>query len=223
MKANLAANENWAQRSISLGTDKFVPVTIDAEREVSDVDMFRATYLIIVTDAPEDVWEVELPPLVGLHGLGALGVQGVVFGAIRETEETGREITRFDLFADPDDIAAIFSLEREGPLSIQIEDVWLPRAWCIDAPSWEGGAGSKEVWRGDVFRVALRLFRQAYRYSSGDMSIGELLDEDFIGSVYRSPRETEAFRYWAGAQIDQSREAFERAPQELKLRWTASG
>ena len=223
MENSLATDEQDSPSSLTPRADKFVPVTIDAERQVSDVDVYRSTYLIVTTNAPADVWEVDLPPLVGLHGLGALGMLGVVCGAIRATEETGRELTSFDVFSDPADIGAIFSLEQDGPLSIQVEDVWLPRAWCADVSDWEGGHGGEEVQRGDVFRVAIRLFQLAYRYSSGDIPIDELLEVDTTGDVYRSRRETAAFRYWADAQIEESREAFQRAPESLKLRWTDGG
>ena len=63
----------------------------------------------------------------------------------------------FDLFTDADDVAAIFALEESGtPLTVQVEDVWMPRSWFDDEPI-----------RGDVYRVALEIFQSAYRYTAG--------------------------------------------------------
>lgn len=207
---------------INLGHDIFVPLSVDAAREVDDVAMVRATYFIVTTEAPASVWEIELPPLARLHGLGALGMLGVVFSALRQTETTGRELTEFDLFRGPDDVATIFALEEDGLLSIQLEDVWLPTRWCSGAPVWgseKGWTSGESIERGDVFRVDVELFQQAYRYGSGDITIDQLLLEDPAGRVFRSPRETFAFRIWADEQIEKSRQAFDDEPSDLQLDW----
>ena len=62
----------------------FIPVVIDAERVVDGEEMVRVTYFAVTTDAPAAVWEVELPAVAQLHGIGVLGLAGVVYGALRD-------------------------------------------------------------------------------------------------------------------------------------------
>ena len=73
----------------ALSDGVFIPVVIDAERVVDGEEMVRVTYFAVTTDAPAAVWEVELPAVAQLHGIGALGLAGVVYGAIREMPATG--------------------------------------------------------------------------------------------------------------------------------------
>ena len=146
----------------------FIPVVIDAERVVDGEEMVRVTYFAVTTDAPAAVWEVELPAVAQLHGIGALGLAGVIYGASARCRQTeGPTTVDFDLFMDADDVAAIFALEESGtPLTVQVEDVWMPRSWFDDEPV-----------RGDVYRVALEVFQAAYRYTAG--TIGpDLLHRD---------------------------------------------
>ena len=62
---------------------------------------------------------------------------------------------------------------REGidffPLSVDLEDVWIPKTWMPGAP------GEESLSRGEVFRVALPVFQQVYRYMAGDLDLGRLL------------------------------------------------
>ena len=63
----------------------------------------------------------------------SLGSRGVIYSAMRESRAPGQETVEFDLFTDADDVAAIFALEESGmPLTVQVEDVWMPRAWFED-------------------------------------------------------------------------------------------
>ena len=188
----------------------FIPVVIDAERVVDGEEMVRVTYFAITTDAPAAVWEVELPAVAQLHGIGALGLAGVVYGAIREGAGTGNAV-EFDLFADADDVAAIFALEESSmPLAVQLEDVWMPRSWFDDEPI-----------RGDVYRVALDIFQSAYRYTAGTVGPEHLHEVDVSGQVISSPVETEAMSQWSQDQIEATRRAF--PDKEVKLRWRDDG
>ncbi|HEU5111767.1 MAG TPA: hypothetical protein VFU96_00540 [Acidimicrobiia bacterium] len=189
----------------------FIPVVIDAERVVDGAEMVRVTYFAVTTDAPAAVWEVELPSVAQLHGIGALGLAGVIYSAMRESRGPGPETVEFDLFTDADDIAAVFALEESGmPLTVQLEDVWMPRIWFEDEPA-----------RGDVYRVALEPFQDSYRYTAGTIAPDVLLELDVSGQVISSPVETEAVKQWSQDQIDASRRAF--PDKEVKLRWRDDG
>ena len=189
----------------------FIPVVIDAERVVDGDDMVRVTYFAVTTDAPAAVWEVELPAVTQLHGIGALGLAGVVYSALRESRAPGPETVKFDLFTDADDVAAIFALEESGmPLTVQVEDVWMPRSWFDDEPI-----------RGDVYRVALDIFQSAYRYTAGSIGPDQLQGIDASGQVISSPMETEAMTQWSQDQIEATRRAF--PDKEVKLRWRDDG
>ncbi|MET0695938.1 MAG: hypothetical protein ABWZ58_00810 [Acidimicrobiia bacterium] len=189
----------------------FIPVVIDAERVVDGEEMVRVTYFAVTTDAPAAVWEVELPAVAQLHGIGALGLAGVVYGALREVVTPGADTVDFDLFMDADDVAAIFALEESGmPLTVQVEDVWMPRSWFDDEPV-----------RGDVYRVGLEVFQAAYRYTAGTIGPHLLLEIDVRGQVISSPAETEAMTQWSEDQIEATRRAF--PDKEVKLRWRDDG
>ena len=189
----------------------FIPVVIDAERVADGAEMVRVTYFAVTTDAPAAVWEVELPSVAQLHGIGALGLAGVIYSAMRESGGPGPETVEFNLFTDADDIAAVFALEESGmPLTVQLEDVWMPRIWFEDEPA-----------RGDVYRVALEPFQESYRYTSGTIAPDVLLELDVSGQVISSPVETEAVKQWSQDQINASRRAF--PDKEVKLRWRDDG
>lgn len=198
----------------------FVPVAIDAERLIDGETMLRSTYFLAITDSPSSIWEIDLPTVARLHGLGALGMLGVVFSVLRQTEDVGREVTSFGLFVDAADISAIFALEEEGDVSIQLEDVWLPRRWCRAAPSWGGEDNDAGLHRGDVFRVSARLFQWAYRYAAGELELETLLAQRVDGELFRSPAETAALRRWSEQQIEETRRAF--PDKEVKLRVRSS-
>ena len=195
----------------ALSDGVFIPVVIDAERVVDGEEMVRVTYFAVTTDAPAAVWEVELPAVAQLHGIGALGLAGVVYGALRDVGGPGADTVDFDLFTDADDVAAIFALEEsDTPLTVQVEDVWMPRSWFDDEPV-----------RGDVYRVALEVFQSAYRYTAGTIGTNLLLEIDAREQVISSPAETEAVTQWSQDQIEATRRAF--ADKEVKLRWRDDG
>lgn len=200
----------------------FIPVTIDAVRELDGIEMIRVTYFVLTSDAPAAVWEIELPPLARLHGVGALGIAGVVYSAMRESDEIGFESVEFDLFEGPADIAAIFSLEHgESPFTVQVEDVWMPVAWFRDVGTWVSPAGrtpSRAPERGDVYRVALALFQDAYRYTAGEIDLERLVSLETGDQVFASPVESEAIRAWSQDQIDQTRAAFPDKAVKLRYR-----
>lgn len=207
--------------SAALRYRAFIPVTIDAVREIETIGMVRVTYFALTSDAPAAVWEVELPPLVQLHGVGALGSAGVVYSAMRESDQVGGEAVEFDLFERPEDVAAIFSLEDDSPLTVQIEDVWMPVSWFHDVAVWGDEDNPRPVdWdleRGQVYRVDLPLFQEAYRYTAGEIGFERLAAIDPQGQVLVSPVEGEAMRGWSQDQIDATRAAFPE--KEVKLRY----
>jgi hypothetical protein len=164
---------------------------------------------------------VELPALAQLQGVGVLGMAGIVYSSMEATLEAGPD-ERGELFIDPDQITAIFALEGPGsPFSIQVEDVWMPRSWFDDAPSWDDPSGpvaaNASIDRGVVYRVGVEAFREAYRYTAGDVDLLQLVEIDVTGQVLWSPQETEAVAAWSQGQIEIARQAF--ASQPLKLRW----
>ena len=195
----------------ALSDGVFIPVVIDAERVVDGEEMVRVTYFAVTTDAPAAVWEVELPSVAQLHGIGALGLAGVVYGALRDVGGPGADTVDFDLFIDADDVAAIFALEEsDTPLTVQVEDVWMPRSWFDEEPV-----------RGAVYRVALEVFQSAYRYTAGTIGTNLLLEIDAREQVISSPAETEAVTQWSQDQIEATRRAF--ADKAVKLRWREDG
>jgi hypothetical protein len=197
----------------------YVPVAVDAERVIDDVPMVRATYFVIRTNAPMAFWELELPPVTSLHGVGAIGIAGVVYGALRQAGSA-----RVDLFSSAEDVGAIFALEGEGlPLSVDLEDVWIPKSWIMAAEAAESIADSdEELARGEVFRVALPVFQQAYRYTAGDLDLTGLLGTDASGQIHHSPEETAALYAWSAEQIEITRQAFPSKTVKLRYREQSS-
>ncbi len=204
----------------TLQEDVYIPVAVDAERDIEDIPMVRATYFVVRTDAPMAFWELELPTLSSLHGVGAIGLAGVVYGALRGSGSAG-----IDLFTSSGDVAAIFALESEGlPLSVDLEDVWIPRSWIMAAFSGEESTdnGDPQLARGEVFRVALPVFQQAYRYTAGDLDIVDLLGTAAASQVHHSPEETDALHAWSVEQIEITRQAFPSKTVKLRYREESS-
>jgi len=200
----------------ALQEEVFIPVALDAEREIEGVQMVRATYFVVRTNAPMAFWELELPPLASLHGVGAIGIAGVVYGALREGGSS-----EIDLFSSSRDIGAVFALEAEGlPLSVDLEDVWIPKSWIVAAQAGDESTGDSddELARGEVFRVALPVFQQVYRYTAGDLDLIELLDTEASGQVHHSPEETDALHAWSAEQIEITRQAFPSKTVKLRYR-----
>jgi len=190
--------------------------------------MARVTYFVLTSDAPAGVWEIELPPLAGLPGVGALGIAGVVYSAMGESDEIGYESVESDpLFEHPDDIAAIFSLEHgESPITVQVEDVWMPVAWFQEVDTWGrrgGRTASIPPERGDVYRVALPLFQDAYRYTAGEIDLERLVSLETGDQVFASPVESEAIRAWSQDQIDETIAAFPDKTVKLRYREATVG
>ena len=199
----------------ALQEEIYVPVAVDAERVIEEIPMVRATYFMVRTNAPMAFWELELPPLASLQSVGAIGLAGVVYGAIREVGTT-----EIDLFSSSEDIAAVFALEAEGlPLSIDLDDVWIPKAWLVAARAKEEATEESDVGlaRGEAFRVALSVFQQVYRYTAGDLDMTELLGTESEGRVHPSPEETNALYAWSAEQIEITRQAF--PTKTVTLRW----
>lgn len=197
----------------TLQEDVYIPVAVDAERVIEGIPMVRATYFVVRTNAPTAFWELELPAVASLHGVGAIGIAGVVYGTLRDRGTTG-----IDLFSSPDDVAAIFALEAEGlPLSVDLEDVWIPKPWIMAAQTDEPTGNGDELARGEVFRVALPVFQQAYRYTAGDLDMIALLGTEALGQILHSPEETDALHAWSVEQIEITRQAF--PSKTVKLRW----
>jgi hypothetical protein len=202
-----------------LQEEVYVPVAVDAERVIEGVQMIRATYFVVRSNAPMGLWQLELPPLASLRGVGAIGIFGVVYGALRGGGSAG-----IDLFSSSEDVAAIFALEVEGlPLSVDLEDVWIPKSWIVAAQGGDEATGSsdEELARGEVFRVALPVFQQVYRYTAGDLDLIELLSTEASGQVHHSPEETNALHAWSAEQIEITRQAF--PSKTVKLRYREQG
>jgi hypothetical protein len=102
---------------------------------------------------------------------------------------------------------------------VQIQDVWIPAGWFMNAESWDVSdpRGAHRPERGDVYRIGLGVFQSAYRYTSFDITIDELLSTDWMGQIVYSPVETESFLGWAEDQIELTKRTFES--KELKLRY----
>lgn len=180
--------------------------------------MSRVTYFVVTTDSPSSEWQIPLPTVGTLAGVGALGVAGVVYRALRSGIDASAD-HEADLFVRSADIAALFALEHTNPsLSIQLEDVWLPTDWLREARDWgtETRHG-RHPERGLVYRVGLMTFQAAYRYTSGDVDLEALAELGGGDDVFFSPIETDALRRWAQGEIDQARESFPR--KDLKLRY----
>ncbi|MGH9893518.1 MAG: hypothetical protein ACREA0_16330, partial [bacterium] len=164
----------------------FVPVAVDAERTIDGTEMSRVTYFVITTEAPGSDWQIPLPPVATLAGVGALGVSGVVYRALRAAGD--RHGAEPDLFTRPSDISALFALEGRDPsLSIQLEDVWIPTDWLRGARDWGTDMrGGRQAERGLVYRIGLATFQATYRYTAGDYDLEALTEVEGGEDVFFS-------------------------------------
>jgi hypothetical protein len=172
-----------------------VPVWLDAERVVERVAMFRETYFVVssTTQSPGSEGSI-LQFTLGDVVVAAPG--GIVIGP-----STGSGI-----FESVDDVDALFGLDHdESDLSVDIDDLWVPRSWL-----------PAEAVRGEVYRIDWAPFVRAVGYTDGDLNLRGLLGEEFVGRVSYSGVETESLAGWAQREIDLAREAFNDKPVKLQ-------
>ena len=74
----------------ALSDGVFVPVVIDAERVVDGEEMVRVTYFA-APPTPRLRCGGRASAVAQLHGIGALGLAGVVYGALREVGGPGND------------------------------------------------------------------------------------------------------------------------------------
>lgn len=181
-----------------------VPVFLDATRDVEGTSLARCSCFIVETEDPG----TDLPlPLPGFEGTPFLivGASAVVRGG------AGGEPT----FDRPEVVEALFQAVEERPeMSLQQSDLWLPSALL---------AGDREAAgpeRGDVFRVRVDLFRLARRYTAQHLSLDSFLQEaeTLREAVRPSPEETEVFRSWNRAQIEEAIRIYPKS-EALELGW----
>jgi hypothetical protein len=174
-----------------------VPVSVDAVRTVGGTEMARVTYFVVASEVPAPTWLIR-PRLASEFSVEVLGLMGVICGP-------GPGIPRF---SRPDQIAALFEeVEASPELSVELEDLWIPRDWL---------ARDHQPARGDVYRIQLPLFQAAYRFRTEELSREGFVERtQWEGLISFSPEETDAFRAWADAQIDEARSIY---PKDEQLR-----
>ena len=173
----------------TLEPGKSVPVVVDAVRDIEGNRMARMTYFVVASVVPEPMWQLDPGP-ASQYSLEALGLVGVICGPDRRTA----------LFRLEGEIGALFQdIESNEDLSVELEDVWVPLDWFSPGTNPE---------RGQVYRLRLDAFREAYRFRSEEATAAHLVEAAPSGGAIYSPEETNAFREWAKSQITEARSAY---------------
>jgi hypothetical protein len=142
--------------------------------------MVRCFYLAVEFDTPDDGWALEIGgerfPLL------MLGLTGVVQAAF--DGEHFHEPYLIERFID--------IVEAKGGL-ISFEDIWIPKE-----------VFHRAVAVGDVYRVGIALFREAFRFRDSRMSEERFrgIAQEFRNQIEFSPQETGAFRNWSSGTIE---------------------
>jgi hypothetical protein len=145
--------------------------------------MVRCFYLAIEFDIPDNQW------MLGIGGQRfpflMLGLTGVVQAPL---EASG--------FYNPSLIDEFIDTVEDADGMILFEDIWLPAALFHDGVS-----------EGDVYRVGLDLFRQAFGFRGGRLSEEkfQFATSEFHAQMVFSEEETIAFRSWSARTIENER------------------
>ena len=184
-----------------------VPVLIDdVKRDLGDFQMTRCVYLAVDYDGLQADWLVGQP-------LASRILLSELAGIITAPEEGG-------LFETKDQIDRIFEqLEREAEDGsfrwvVEFEDLWIPNGLV------DGTIGEMENRPGIVLRVDVDLVRAALRFSREQISLDRYRDicNELVNPVRISPEETQAFREWGQAEIQEGRAEYERLSKLGKVR-----
>jgi predicted acylesterase/phospholipase RssA len=166
-----------------------VPVVVDSVREIDGVSVATATYFVVVSDSPEPTWSLE-PDQSSGFALATLGLVGVISGPDSRTP----------IFGHPDDLDTLFArIESRSGLLVELHDIWLPLHWLGDRETPR---------RGDVYRVRLASFRDAYQFRAGTLSTRQFFQSEGQGDTRFSQIETDVFREWAEARFDDARQSY---------------
>lgn len=156
-----------------------VPILIETLGR-SFFPMVRCFYLAMEFDTPDEGWTLGIGP--GTFPFLMLGLTGIV-----QTSLDGEH------FHEPYLIEALIDIvEAKGAL-VSFEDIWLPKEVFHREP---------EV--GEVYRVGVTLFREAFRFRDARISEERFrgLAQEFRNQIEFSSRETSAFRDWSAGTIE---------------------
>ena len=189
--ANLTDNTERGIRSI--------PIMIDSIKKYKDFSMSRCTYFTVESDTPSPNWIINLEHLRIPFYL--LGISGIIWKPL------GDQLT----FKSPDLVDELFeAIERIPELYVDINDIWLPN--FLFRP------GSPK--RGNVYRVAEKLFAEAYRYRQDQIQQKKFLlyCEEAIRLISFSGIETKSFHEWEMNQIAIAKNIYPKN-KEFALKW----
>lgn len=180
-----------------------IPVLVDDVKHLEDFEMTRWTFFTI--DATTAVQDWVAP-------LRERGIPFLLLGVSPVIHRPRGPSTRF---TSPDQIDQLFdAIEDIKGLVVETAHIWLPNflfdedegTWDL-SPSGEDSGGT----RGAVWRLSLRLFREALLFQreviSGAVFASQCREhmESSVAPVQHSPEETAVFRVWSTAQIDAAR------------------
>lgn len=171
-----------------------IPVMIDdVKRDLESFEMTRTRFLLIESTEPEvgltaAASEVRLPAFL-------LSLSGVVY---RPSESS-------DTFNSAKQIEELHeTVEASELLEMESDELWLPTSPIDEVRS--------EPKFGDVFRVALPLFRLSMSFGRDGVTLASFLEQanSMRQQVTYSDVETSAFRDWYQQQVEEAEVNYEK-------------
>ena len=177
-----------------------VPVIIDVERNIDGYPMIRCSYMSVQADEP--VPQLHLEANDATFPILLLNMEAIILGTPGGS----------DVFDNVDDIERMYDyVEAEEKLFLDINDIWIPKAWF----------GKNRIRQGLLYRMPVDRFVNCWKLRNDKISSEEMFKEEDIlddAVVYKyadtpvmeySEQESNAFNNWTKKQIERSREIYQ--------------
>lgn len=192
------------------GSGADIPVLVDDVKVLGEFRMTRCTFYGIEASAAVHDWVADLRER---------GVPFLLFGLSAALHRPVGEARRF---GSPEQVDRLFAtIEDTQVLLVETEHLWIPNFLFAEVAKRSPG-------RGDVYRVSEDLFRKALQFQREVISAERFAEQcreamaSKVTLLQASPEESEVFRAWSGAQLEQARDNYQvqkADPERGVLSW----
>jgi len=185
-----------------------VPALVDDVKTLGSFTMTRCNYFTIEASHSVEDW------------VALLRDQGIPFLMVGSNPVLHRPSLKSHHFQAPDQIDQLFdAIEALPGLLVESASIWIPNhVFRSGKPDLKEELKQDETLRrGSVWRISYRLFQLAIQFRNEILTTGEFnegLTELGGDAVQYSEEETEAFRRWSKAQIEEARDIYYKRKTE---------
>ncbi|TAJ13759.1 hypothetical protein DMA11_07850 [Marinilabiliaceae bacterium JC017] len=170
-----------------------VPVITDVVREIDGIIMMRCSYFSINSYDSLFGWNLQIRQL--RLPILLLNLEAIIIGGPHGNG-----------FNNPNDISAMYdSIEEEGNLFVDINDIWIPLTWFSEEEMPE-----EIIPQGRVYRIPSNLFNLCWQFRNDRIDVNELPELTPEEQLRHSDEETQFFAEWTNTQVEESRTAYQQ-------------